>query len=126
MIRQLTADELKSVERLCLPLEFDGPVTLQKSVVVSLLNEVLYHRQRHAGGVLEIRSIVSMKDRTPYVTLTVGNHYIQLSVQETLDHAKQLIVIAAGAAADGFRDYREQKLGLLDPDDLPPPDTKDV
>jgi hypothetical protein len=49
MIRQLTEQDLKVIEELCKPFEFEGSVTLRKELMLSLLNEVRYHRDRHHG-----------------------------------------------------------------------------
>lgn len=148
MIRQLTEQDLTVIEELCKPFEFDGSVTLRKDLMLSLLNEVRYMRSQAGAGTLEIRSLVSMRDGLPYVTLVFGNTRVQLSFQETIDHARRLLEVAAGASADGFliefmkteieitderklsqmlqafRGYRDRALGTR-PDDLPLTDPDD-
>jgi hypothetical protein len=83
-----------------------------------------------------------MRDGLPYVTLVMGNTRVQLSVKDAMQHAFMMLQVAAGAAADGFlvafaaehldapveargkflqefRTYRDTKLDLLSPNDLP-------
>jgi len=143
MIRQLEKAEIEALAVKCRPIELPGTVTVDKSTLLSLCNEALYARAQAGQGTLEIRSLVSMRNGLPYVTLQFGATRIQLSVKETLDHAFRLLQVAAGAAADGFlvaftaeelpqvppearmgilqafRTYRDTKLELLSPDELP-------
>jgi hypothetical protein len=144
LVGQLTDAELSIIDGLCQPYDAEGPVVLRRRLMLSLLNEVVYHRGHHAReGVLEIRSLVSMRDQKPYVTLEFGSTKIQLSTTEAIAHAWRILQVATGADADGFiynflrhevglddqrklstvlqqfRAYRENVLGRRDSDDLP-------
>lgn len=142
LIRQLTDAELQAVAGLCEPYFAQGPVVLKRDIVLSLLNEVTYHRKQKQAGVLEITSIVSMRDKKSYVQLHLGNTDIQLSTAEAIEHARRLLHVAAGADADAFlvwflrdrvgiedqnkanavlqdfREFRRTQLGQEAPDDL--------
>jgi hypothetical protein len=142
LIRQLDNADLQAVAKLCEPHFDQSPVTLRRDIVLSLLNEIFYHRQVKQAGVLEIRNIVSMRDKKSYVQLTWGSSVIQLSTAEAIEHARRLLHVAAGADADAFliwflkervgiddqqkanavladfREYRQRVLGQKFDDDL--------
>jgi hypothetical protein len=147
-IRQLDKSEIEALAATCRPYEIPGAVLVEKSTLLSLCNEAMYARSQAGQGTLEVRSLVSMRDGLPYVTLVMGNTRVQLNVKEALHHAFVLLQVAAGAAADGFlvaftaehlelspaartgvlkafREYRDTKLELLSPDDLPLPQPED-
>jgi hypothetical protein len=144
VIRQLEKAEIEALAGQCKPYEIPGTVAVDKTTLLSLCNEALYARSQAGQGTLEVRSLVSMRDGLPYVTLVMGNTRVQLSVKDALHHAFVMLQVAAGAAADGFlvafvtehlnapeqarmgilkefREYRDTKLELLSPDDLPLP-----
>ena len=148
-IRQLTNDEVQALATKASKMSGDS-LRIDVNDLVSLCNEVLFIRTRMSGEkTLEIRSIVSLRNGLPYVTLTLGSTLVQITVQEAIQHATRILEVAAGSAADGFlvkflreelhaepahatgllsafRAYRETTLGMLAPDDLPAPADEDA
>jgi hypothetical protein len=107
-LKQLTAEDLATIEGLCQPYGAGGTVTLRRELAIALVNEVGVHRRRDlerravGEGVISIESIVSLRTGQPLVKITYGSVEAQLSADEAVDHAERIIEVAAGAHADAF------------------------
>jgi hypothetical protein len=112
LIRQLTAEDLAALEASARGAD---PVEVSALTLRSLLNEIAFNRQRAGAGVLEITSLVSLKDGKPYLTLEFGAVRIQLSADEAIAHAGRILEVAAGASADAFLvAFLRGKIGISD------------
>ena len=97
-IRQLSDTDLAALQAAVAGADH---VELPAGDVLSLLNEVQYHRSRKVGYCL-VESLVSMRDQKPYVRITIGGAEMQLAIADAYDHARKIVQVAAGASADAF------------------------
>jgi hypothetical protein len=65
-------------------------------------------------GMLQVKSIVSAKDRQPYVCLTFGSEYIQMPAEDARQHAFQVMGAAAAAETDAFLFFYFQNRGFTE------------
>jgi hypothetical protein len=70
--------------------------------------------EKPKGGMLQVKSIVSAKDRQPYVCLTFGSQYIQMPAEDARQHAFQVMGAAAAAETDAFLFFYFQNLDFTE------------
>lgn len=109
-IRQLTPEDLRRIQDNA---TISGDtLILSQGDVLSLLNEISYHRTRKEGY-CTIESLVSMRDQKPYVRISIGGAEMQLSLADAYEHAHKIVQVAAGAAADAFLyNFMVEQIGM--------------
>jgi len=101
-IHQLTDAEIDMITELARPFGADGSVTLRRDLVVSMINEIAYHRAARGEDLLNVSSVVSMRDGRPLVRIQFGSRSIQITPEEATAFATNLMNGASAALADAF------------------------
>jgi hypothetical protein len=70
--------------------------------------------RKQEEGALIVESIVSGRDREPYVRLQFKKELIQLSAEDARQHACQVMTVAAAAESDAFLFHYLESLGIDD------------